>query len=92
MLDLTMHIQGSNSGPSYDKYAAALHRQTELKDEQLTLQNTLKLLEQLLTHFLVSGGVLSTTTPLFLDLVKEIQETNNRLQSIVSHTHIPVGH
>jgi len=87
-LDLANHIQGSDSGPSYEKYSAILQQQTHRKDEQHSLKGDLKLLEQTLTHYLTSAGplsgVLATTNPLLLDTVKEIQETKNRIQALVS--------
>lgn len=90
-LDLANHIQGSGTGPSYDKYAAALGRQTELKDERKSIRGDLRLLEQLLTHHLtsagVSTGVIATTNPRLLDLVTEIQTAKGQLQNIVICTY-----
>lgn len=87
-LDLAMHVQGSDSGPSYDKYAAVLEQQTELKDEQHSLKDGLKLQEQLLTHFLTSArpsaGVLTTTNPHLLNLFTEIQNTKGKIKNLVS--------
>ena len=84
-LDSTLVLQGStDSGPSYDKYAEALHKQTELKDKQHTLKSGVQLMEQLLTHILTTGGVSSATNPLFLQLVSEIQRVNGEIQQIVS--------
>lgn len=91
-LDLAEHIEGSSSGPSYEKYAAVLQQQTELKDEGHSLRDDLRLLEQMLTHTLTSAGplsgVLATTDPLLIDTVREIQETKGRLQNIVCLQHI----
>lgn len=78
-----MLIQGSDNGPSYDKHTSALQQQTDLKDEQHSLKNSLQTLEQLLTYFLTSSGVLSSTNTLFLDLITEIQKAKSRLQTIV---------
>lgn len=87
-LDLAKHIEGNGRGPSYEKYAAILQQQTQLKDEQHSLRGDLKVLEQRLTHTLTSAGqlsgVLATTNPVLLDTVREIQETKSRVQSIVS--------
>ena len=83
-LDVSEQMGGSvSSGPSYDKYVAALHQQTQLKDEQHSLRGGLQLLEQLLTHMLTTGGVSSTTDPLLLLSISEIQKAEERLQQIV---------
>lgn len=85
-LDLAMQIQqnGAEFGPSYDKYAAALHQLTQLKDEQHSLKNGLQVLEQLLTYSLSTGGASSVSSPLFQQLVSEIQKTKGKLAEIVS--------
>jgi molecular chaperone GrpE (heat shock protein) len=84
-LDITLVMQGStDSGPSYDKYTATLHQQTELKDKQHTLKNGVQLLEQLLTHILTTGGVSSVTNPLYQQLVAEIQKVKGKIQHMVS--------
>jgi hypothetical protein len=78
-----MSIQGSDSGPSYDRHITALQEQTQLKDEQLSLGNNIRLQEQLLTYFLTSSGVQSTSNPLLLEIVGEIQKEKGRLKEIV---------
>lgn len=85
-LDLTMLMQGSGAefGPSYHKYAAAFNKQTELKDEQLAQKNALKVLVQLFTFCVSSGGVTTATSQPFLQLVAEINKIKDRLEEIVS--------
>lgn len=85
LLDMTMRTQGvtvTESGPSYEKYAQALDQQTHLKDEQLSLNNDLRVLEQQVTVVLTSAGI-SPTSPLFLGVAAEIQRIKARLQQIV---------
>lgn len=81
-LDLTMRLQGCDSGPSYERYFSALNDLTPLKDEQLVLKNGLQLLEQLFTHS-VTTSAMSPTNPVFLELAAEIKKTKERLQQIV---------
>ncbi len=77
-------MDGSDSGPSYEKYASALHQQTKLKDDEKNHKSGVQLLEQLLTYTLTTGGVSSATNPLLLQLVSGIQNAKERLQEIVS--------
>lgn len=88
-LDLSMQVQGVDSGPSYGKYASALEEQTKFKDEQHTQRSGLQVLEQLLTHVLT---VLSATSPIISELVTEIQQTKQRLQRYVSLKKIITPH
>ena len=82
-LDLTAHMQGTEDcGPSFQRFATALDRLTELKDERLALKDTKEQLEQLLTHGLATG-VLTASTPLLLQALQDLQATNSRLQQLV---------
>ena len=81
---MTMELSGGESGPSYEKYASALHNLTKAKDEHLILQNSLQVLEQLFTHLLTVGGVSSATNPLLIDLMTEITKTKAKLQEKVT--------
>ena len=58
-LDEVMLTQGCESGPSYERYFLALHKQTKLKDEEQSLKNTLLVLQQLLTHMLLTLACLT---------------------------------
>ena len=83
-LDLTAHMQGTDDcGPSYQRFSAALQRLTELKDEQLALNDTKQQLEQLLTHGLAIE-VLTVSTPQLQQALQALQATNTRLQQLVS--------
>ena len=76
-------MQGTEDcGPSYQRFATALERLTELKDEELALKDTKQQLEQLLTHGLAIG-VLTTSTPLLLQALQDLQATKTRLQQLV---------
>lgn len=83
-LDQCMRIQGGDKGPSYEKYSSAMDNTRALKDEQQTLKDALQLLEQLLTHSLVTGCASSVSNPLILELVSEIQKRKGRMKDIVS--------
>ena len=82
-LDKTMELSSCESGPSYEKYALALHSLTIAKDEQLALRNGLQVLEQLFTHLLTVGGVSSATNPLLVQLMTEITNIKAKLQEKV---------
>lgn len=83
MLDMTMSIQGGSGGPSFDRYSSALQDKMKLQDEQKELKASLLVLQQLLTYTLTTGGMTSTTNPLLLEVVSEIQKTKAKLQHIV---------
>jgi len=85
-LDQTMAIQTNNTqfGPSYKRYADALHRELQLKDEQHSMKNALQVLEQLFTYSLSTGGAASASSPAFQQLVVEIVKTKQRLAQLVS--------
>ena len=83
-LDLRAHMQGTEDhGPSYQRYADALQQLTQHKDEELSLRNGLQMLQQLLTHGLVSGAF-TASHPTFADAVASIQSTQTRIQQLVS--------
>ena len=83
-LDLRAHTQAiDDHGPSYRRYADALQKLTQSKDEELALRDGLQLLQQLLTHGLVSG-VFTASDPNFLAAAANIQSTQTRIQQLVS--------
>ena len=75
-----MEFSGCEAGPSYVKYASALHSLTQAKDEQLALNNGLQVL---FTHLLTVGGVSSATNPLLVQSITEITNTKGKLQKKV---------
>lgn len=79
-----MQGAGENlSGPSYKKYAAALQDLLKLRDEQHTLRSTLVVLEQQLTHLLVTTGVVATSNPAFVQLASAIVNIKSKMEDIV---------
>ena len=81
-LDLSVSLQGSNSGPSYERHATALHQQTELKTELHTLKNGLEILEQILT-FTLATAANAESNPLFMNLAASVAEKKERKKNIV---------
>ena len=66
-LDLRAHMQGTGDhGPSYQRYADALQQLTQRKDEELSFRNGLQVLQQLLTHGLVSGAFTASDPTLLM--------------------------
>ena len=58
-LDLSASLQGSECGPSYQRYSAPLGKLTNFKDELSRLENELTVLEQIVTF-------LAATLPIML--------------------------
>ena len=70
-LYLSASLQGSDCGPSYERYSAALSNLTNVKDKQLQLQNELNVLEQIITFTAVTAAN-ATTNPLFNNLASTV--------------------
>ena len=77
-----MSLQGSNSGPSYERYATALRQLIELKSKAHTLKNRLEILEQILT-FTLATSVNAESNPLFVNLAASVAEKKERKKNIV---------
>lgn len=73
-LDLSASLQGSDCGPSYERYAQVLCEQRSLKDKVHCLQGGLAVLEQILT-FTAATSADNPSNPLFLSLATEVADT-----------------
>ena len=82
-LDLSVTLQGSNCGPSYERYTSALHKLTNLKDELHRLQGGLVVLEQILT-FALASSVEAPSNPLFTNLATDVAAKKERKKDLVS--------
>lgn len=70
-LDLSASLQGSECGPSYERYSSALGKLTNLKDELSRLQNELTVLEQTFT-FLAATLPNASANLQFLSLITQV--------------------
>ena len=83
-LDRTMTIE---RGSSFDRYKSTMEELIRKRDEQQTLKDELKVLQQLLTLTLATVGIPTAGTtphPLVLQIVSEIQATQKKIQDVVS--------
>ena len=55
-LDLSANLQGSDCGPSYERYSTALSKLTNIKDERLQLQIELNMLKQIVAFTAASAA------------------------------------
>ena len=81
-LDLSVSLQGSNSGPSYERYSSALRQLSDLKNECHNLQSGLELLEQILT-FVLTTSVDVPSNPLFVSLAEDVATKKQRKKDLV---------
>ena len=80
-LDLSASLQGSDCGPSYERYSAALHKLTNIKDERLRLQNELNVLEQIIT-FTAATAANATSNPLFNNLASTVASMKEKKKHV----------
>ena len=85
-LDLSASLQGSDCGPSYERYSAALRKLTNIKDEQLRLQNELSVLEQIVT-FTAATAANATSNPLFNNLASTVASMKEKKKKYVNVLH-----
>ena len=82
-LDLTAELNGSEGGRSFERYSAALRQQRALRDEVLSVQRQLTILEQSATYTMVVNPNIASL-PIFHQLTTEISTRKGRLQQLVS--------
>lgn len=85
-LDLSASLQGSDCGPSYERYSEALRQQRKLKDDVHKLQGELAILEQILT-FTVATSANASSNPLFLSLTSQVATMREKKTEHVSVQH-----
>ena len=90
-LDLSASLQGSDCGPSYERYSAALSNLTNIKDKQLRLQNELNVLEQIVT-FTAATAANATTNPLFNNLASTVASMKEKKKKHVNITYLTQCH
>ena len=85
-LDLSANLQESDCGPSYERYSAAFHKLTNIKDERLQLQNELNMLEQIVT-FTATTAANATSNALFNNLASTVASMKEKKKKHVRVLH-----
>ena len=82
-LDLSATFQGSECGPSYERYSASFGQLRKLKDDVQQLQNGLVVLEQILT-FTAATTANASSNPLFTSISSQVATMRKKKKDHVS--------
>lgn len=88
-LDLSANLQGSDCGPSYERYSTALQKLTSTKDDLLRVQNGLVVLEQIV-KFTAATNASAASNPLFNSLASQVASMKEEKKKIVSKDNIKI--
>ena len=82
-LDLSVELQGSEAGCSYERYATALRQQRASKDEAHKIEYNIKVLEQVATYMLATTPAIASL-PVYQQMSDELFNKREQLQRLVS--------
>ena len=90
-LYLSAGLDGSDCGPSYERYSAAIRELRKHKDEVQKLQSGIVVLEQILT-FTAATLADASTNPLFTSITSQVSCMNEEKKGHVSHQTLFIAH